>query len=131
MAFRNTHRVGDWLMLDDESGAVHYASEMRQIWNGTWRHKDNFETRQPQEFIHAGDDPRALRHIRPEPAFVSAVSVIPFLVGETNVRTPVNGPAQNIFTVARIDDPSGAGGQEGIGTMEIGATAAANPFVVR
>ena len=97
MAWRNTHRVGDYLMRDDESGFVHYRSEMVRLWDGTWRHKDNFETRQPQEFVQARSDPRALRHIRPEPTIEQmVVNTVSGEVGDTTVQTP-QSPAGHLF----------------------------------
>lgn len=87
MAIRNRHRVGDYLFLDDESGLVHYRSEMRQIWNGTWRHERNFETRQPQEFVRARNDPRALLNVRPEPRTPAVCAFTPPNVGSTTVPT--------------------------------------------
>ena len=36
MPIRNSWRIGDWLMKDDESEAVYYRSQMKKIWNGTW-----------------------------------------------------------------------------------------------
>lgn len=93
---RNSHRIGDYLMRDDESGFVEYRSSMLKIWNGTWRHKNMFETRQPQEFVQARSDPRAMRHIRPE--FITDVPVnsVSGFVGETDVPTPTS-PAGHLF----------------------------------
>lgn len=125
MPIRNTHRVGDWLMLDDESGAVYYRSEMRKIWNSTYRHVSQFETRQPQEFVRAKRDPKALRAIRPEPDFAISVSGQPILVGESNVLTKTNGPGSHLYpTIIFTTDPA-------IPDMEIEASAASNPFIVR
>lgn len=93
---RNTHRVGSYLMQDDESGFVHYVEDMVKLWDGTWRHKKNFETRQPQEFVRARSDPQALRHIRPEPLAEAPNNNPSGFVGETNVQTPVS-PAGHIF----------------------------------
>ena len=127
MAIRNGHRVGDWLMLDDESGAVHYRSEMRQIWNGTWRHKSQFETRQPQEFIQARNDPRALQDVRIEPVFASVQATVAFKVGNTNVDTNRNFPGSgSIFNFGLTVDVG-----TGIGVMTISATVAGTPFVVQ
>jgi hypothetical protein len=126
MAFRNTHRVGDWLMLDDESGAVHYRSDMRKIWDGTWRHKSMFETRQPQEFIKARNDPRALRHVRPEPVFASVQSTVAFKVGNTNVNTNPSFPGSgSIFNFGLTSDLG-----SGIGVMVIEGSVAGTPFIV-
>lgn len=108
MTIRNTHRVGSHLMMDDESGQVHYREEMRQIWDGTWRHWKNFETRQPQEFVIARNDPRVLRDVRPEPDVARGCSLTPITVGESSVTAP-QGPAWHVFDL-------------GIGDMEIGCT---------
>lgn len=97
MAWRNTHRIGDYLMRDDENGFVYYRSDMVRLWDGTWRHKDNFETRQPQEFVQARRDPRALRHIRPEPSIEETVTnTVNGLIGETIVETP-QSPSGHLF----------------------------------
>ena len=125
MPVRNRHRIGDWLVLDDESGRVHYASECRYVWDGSLRHHTQFETRQPQEFVKAKNDPIALTKIRPEPAFKKIDNVVFISVGETGVATKTNGPAAHLFSVEL------AGDDAGIGTMEIEASAESNPFTVR
>lgn len=94
--FRNRHRVGSYLLLDDESGFVHYREDMVRIWDGTWRRKDQFETRQPQEFVYARNDPKALRHIRPEPDVATPNNNPSGFIGETTVETPTS-PAGHIF----------------------------------
>lgn len=99
---RNRHRVGDYLMQDDESGFVHYRSQMRRIWNGTYRRADQFETRQPQEFVYARNDPRALRHVRPEPDVILPDNFVSSVVGATTVPAPT-GPATHIFDPAIPD----------------------------
>lgn len=99
MPIRNQHRVGDWLMLDDESGKVHYRSEMRRIWSGHFRHKSNFETRQPQEFVRAKNDPKALHDVRPEPAFATPDNTISSTVGDSSVSTKLDGPAAHLYDV--------------------------------
>lgn len=96
MAIRNRHRVGSYLMRDDESGLVHYREDMRIIWNGTWRHKSQFETRQPQEFVYARNDPKALRHIRPENRSAEPQNIPSGYVGNSTVYTP-QSPAGHIF----------------------------------
>ena len=93
---RNRHKVGDYLMLDDESGFVYYRSDMRRIWDGTFRHKKEFETRQPQEFVYARNDPKALRHIRPEPRSANIQATAAGCVGNSPVIRPV-GPATHLF----------------------------------
>jgi hypothetical protein len=99
-------------MVDDESGLVHYASEMVRIWDGTWRHHKNFETRQPQEFVRAKRDPVPLRHVRPEKK-TAAVDLSYDFIGQTNIPI-VQGPATHLYTYG-----------EGIGEMVIEGSAQA------
>lgn len=96
MPIRNRHRIGRYLMVDDESGFDHYDNEMRRIWDGTFRRRDQFETRQPQEFVRAGADPRALRHIRPADIADEPNNNPSGYVGESDVETPTS-PAGHIF----------------------------------
>jgi hypothetical protein len=105
-------------MRDDESGFVHYDDQMRRIWDGTYWHKKNFETRQPQEFVRAKNDPKALRHIRPEPDVVVPNNAPSGLVGESTVQTPTS-PAGHIFKDA-----------VGIGKMVIESTNSNTVFEV-
>lgn len=68
MPIRNTHRVGDYLMTDSESGLTFYASEMAKDWDGQWRHKDNLDGRHPQLDVAKAvkKDPAALTDINPK-----------------------------------------------------------------
>ena len=108
MPVRHRHQIGDYLMRDDESGLTHYRSEMVQIWNGNWVRRDQHETRNPQEFIKAGNDPIALRHIRPgQPGTTTCDN--PFVyVGETGILAPTDSPGAE-----ELKD-------RGVGTMQIG-----------
>jgi len=117
MPIRNTHKVGDSLMMDDESGLVHYRSEMVQIWDGTWRHHKSFETRHPQEFVKARRDPRALRHVRPEPLVATPLTTVRGQIGLTDIETG-QGPASHLF-------------EAGIGQMVIEEGSDAVVFKVR
>lgn len=118
MTIRRTFRVGDYLMRDDESGFIHYRSEMRKMWDGSFRHKDNYETRHPQEFVKAKSDPRALNDIRSETAAPSPNNYRTTTVGQTGVAAPT-GPASHLYSYA------------GIGTMIVDGTVAATKFGVR
>jgi len=113
--FRNRHRVGDWLVEDDESGDVHYASEMAEIWDGTIRHTKMYETRQPQEFIKALGDPYPVKPIRPQTPTSARTSADtnfnPFFIGQSGVPYGGTGPGSQYYAV-------------GIGTMAVDATAA-------
>ena len=112
MPIRNTHKVGDWLIEDEESGHIVYRSQVRKIWNGTYRRAKSYETRQPQEFVRAKNDPKALSEVRPAEPAAKACNSIDLFVGSTTVPAP-KGPAAHLY------DP-------GVDDMEIGCT-----FVVR
>jgi len=105
---RNRHKIGDYLMTDDMTGSVHYASEMRTQWNGLIVHHSRYEERHPQEFVRAGKDPFAVRDTRPVPDLAAPVNAIPYSVGVTNVPAPY-GPAAHLY-------------EPGIGEMKIGTT---------
>lgn len=70
---RNRHKRGDYLMRDDESGIVHYASDMVRRWDGHFVHHTQNETRNPQEFVVAKPDPKPLKHISEEPLIISTI----------------------------------------------------------
>jgi len=90
-----------------------------------YRRTKSFETRQPQEFIKAKSDPKALRAVRIAARTVSANPVIPLCIGLTTVLTKTNTPGANIFTVGILP------GDPGIGGMTIEAANNAGPFKVR
>lgn len=96
MPIRNRHRIGRYLMVDDESGFDHYDDQVRRIWDGTFRRNNQFETRQPQEFVRALNDPKALRHIRPEERAATPDNNPSGFIGESTVPTPTS-PAGHIF----------------------------------
>lgn len=118
-------KSGDWKLIDDESGKTIYASEARQIWDGSLRHFSSFETRHPQEFVKAKQDPKGLTEISLTDTIGNISNVVPFMVGQTSVRT-VTGPAAHIFGFGVLgnNDP-------GIGQMTIAASAESGPFFVR
>ena len=97
MPRRNTHRVGDYLMIDDESGFTHYASEMVERWDGLYVHRDNNETRHPQWFVKARNDPRALRNVRPDIDQALVDNTFDLDIGETAVPMRLDGPAAHLF----------------------------------
>ena len=109
MPIRNTHRVGDWLMVDEESGHTVYRSQCRKIWDGTFRRTSQFESRQPQELVKARSDPKALTDIRVEDTFAVPCNVQPTFVGNTNIRTK-DSAGSHLF------------GNPGIGDAEIGCS---------
>jgi hypothetical protein len=107
MPIRRRHKVGDWLVTDDESGIVHYRSEVTERWDGLYVRRDQYETRQPQEFVKAKTDPKAVKPIRPDGFVRSINNNIPNRIGLTDVLTPKNGPAAHLFSVWFKIGPTG------------------------
>ena len=97
MSIRNTHKVGDYLMQDDDSGYTIYRSEAVKRWDGLWVRKDQYETRQPQEFVRALNDPKALVEVRPESAAPAVSNTPSGTVGLSGVSAK-ESPADHIFT---------------------------------
>ena len=108
MPRRNRFRIGDWLVEDEESGKVYYHSQIKERWDGALVSRKSWETRQPQEFVEALNDPQALTDIRPADTVAAAQDVEPIYIGATSVVTPT-GPATHIF-------------RRGIGSMAVGLT---------
>ena len=96
MPARRPLRVGDYLMVDDESGRTYYRSEMVRRWDGAWVHWTQDEPRHPQEFVKALRDPAALRDTRPADLVKVPVNQAPNFVGVTTVPAP-RGPAWHLF----------------------------------
>jgi len=109
MPIRNTHRIGDYLMVDDDSGEVRYRSQLKKRWDGAWVQRKSWETRQPQEFVRPGTDPHPPSEVRSDGFTTQACSTIGIFIGATTVPVPSNGAAAHLF------DP-------GVGSMEIGCT---------
>ena len=59
------YKNGDYLMESDLTGRIAYRSEMRKMWNGLWCHKDEYEIRNPQDFLQARSDRSAVEVARP------------------------------------------------------------------
>lgn len=72
-------RIGDYLVVDDESGFTHVKSDIVRRWDGALVRKDQWETRNPQEFVKARKDPAPLKEVRPA-VEVSAYCPAPFTV---------------------------------------------------
>lgn len=110
---RNRHRVGRYLMVDDESGLVRYDDQMVKRWDGAFVRLEQNEYRNPQEFVRALKDPAPLRNIRPLQQIGPACGdYYTLYVGNTNVRAPT-GAATHLFDT-------------GVGQAEIGCS-----FIVR
>lgn len=58
------YRDGDHLMESDLTGRIMYRSEAVKLWDGNWCHKDEYEMRNPQDFIKAKQDRQAVKEVR-------------------------------------------------------------------
>lgn len=106
---RNQWRSGDWLVVDDESGFVCYASETIRRWDGLIVRADQNEPPHPQWFIRAKGDPYPVPFVRSDfPQEHVCTTIGPFFDG-TTVRRPV-GVASHLYVA------------DTIGTMEIGCS---------
>jgi hypothetical protein len=115
MKSRSGWKRGDWLVRDEESGFVEYASNVRKDYYGVLKRKDQADSRHPQDFVRAKNDPQ-IGYPQASPAITydtSAYNVSAFVYG-TNIPTPI-GPATHLFLpgVVQAGDP-------GIGEMIIG-----------
>ena len=117
MPIRNRHVVGEHLVVDDESGIVGYASEMRTRWDGAMVREKGWETKHPQYFVRAKRDPYPLKNVRPAAVVDEPTNVISTFIGETSVRTPLTGPAAHLFT--SVSNPPPVGGS-GVGFWLVG-----------
>ena len=68
----NYYKRGDWSAICDVCGFKFKASEMRKTWKGLYVCHDDYEPRQPQDFLRARTDKQSVPWARPEPedAFV-------------------------------------------------------------
>jgi hypothetical protein len=117
MARRRGWKSGDWLVRDEESGFVRYASEVTRDYYGVLKDKKEADEAHPQDFIRAKQDPYPVDPIAPPTrTYNTSAYVQGDFVGLTTVPAPF-GPATHIF------NPSGIPGNDpGIGQMEIGTT---------
>lgn len=92
-------QLGDWLVVDDESGLTILASESVKLWDGRLVHHDQYEERNPQEFVRAGRDPHPLPFARPDiaPDVAYPFNVESMFVGDSNVPTPIS-PASHLYS---------------------------------
>ena len=125
MAIRNRHRLGTHLVVDEESGFIHYSDNVVRRWDGVIVAKTSHESRHPQEFIRIPKESKIVSPIVPEPLVAfTTVEQQPF-IGNTSVFTPL-GPASHLFGYS---GPSSI--QQGIGFSIIESPSDALVFEVQ
>src|SRR3990167_8724454 len=112
MAVRNGWRPGRHLVVVDVTRITHWDDEVRKVWDGSIRHKRDYETRHPQEFVKAKGDPYPVKDARPAATLDTPSNFSGVLVEGIGVPVP-QGPAYHLFN-------------PGIGSMVVGKS-----FVVR
>jgi hypothetical protein len=109
VAVRNRYRKGDWLVRDDITGDIVYASETVEDWRGFRVHRKDADERNMQEFVRAYADPYPLPFVRPDNGMPENNECFVEFIGNTNVPSPTNSPASHLFDL-------------GIGEMVIGTS---------
>lgn len=68
MSYKPSWVPGDWLALCDVCGRKYKASKLKQRWDGLMCCSDDFEIRQPQDFVRGIADVMKTPWSRPEPS---------------------------------------------------------------
>ena len=99
MVWRNTWKSGDWLVQDEESGLVRYASQTRHDWKGLVVSKPFADYEQPQDFVRPGDDPTPVTYNSRVPDVLTVSTSTPLTIGRTGVPMPRNNAAFHLFAL--------------------------------
>lgn len=68
MSYKPSWKPGDWLALCDVCGRKYKASKLKQRWDGLMCCSDDYEIRQPQDFVRGVADVMKTPWSRPEPS---------------------------------------------------------------
>lgn len=117
MARRRGWKKGEWLVRDEESDFIEYASEVGYDYWGVLKKKSQKDPVHPQLFVRAKSDPSPVYPQNPPVRTynTSAYNLGDF-IGVTSVTAPV-GPATHLYNLNAVS-PS----DPGIGNMEIGVS---------
>jgi hypothetical protein len=109
-AGRRNWKNGDWLVQDEESGVVRYASKITRDYLGRLITKGYEDYEHPQNFIKGLNDPKALPFVHPvHEASAICQQFDSIYIGNTSVTAQRDGPADHLF-------------EQGIDEMEIGCS---------
>lgn len=106
MSYIPRYDKGDWIADCDVCGRKYKASDLTQRWDGLMCCEDDWEIRQPQDFVRGVPDTQIAPWLRPEPAdsFVPVTTYQPMVVYPSVSNSTlqvqfVEGPAkQNIIS---------------------------------
>ena len=77
MSYYSRYDKGDWKALCDVCGREFKASQLNKRWDGLMCCKQDWEPRQPQDFVRGVSDPQLVPWTRPEPTD----SYLPITIG--------------------------------------------------
>ena len=68
MSYFSRYDKGDWKALCDVCGREYKASQLNKRWDGLMCCRQDWEPRQPQDFVRGVADPQLVPWTRPEPS---------------------------------------------------------------
>lgn len=104
MSYTPRYDNGDWIADCDVCGRKYKASALSQRWDGLMCCDDDWEIRQPQDFVRGVPDTQIAPWLRPEPPD----QFITFAFTAPSVLIPVS----NIATLIKTKIPYSKSGQE-------------------
>lgn len=116
MSYIPSYDKGNWIADCDVCGRKYKASQLTQRWDGLMCCQDDWEIRQPQDFVRGVADTQIAPWLRPEPAdqfitftFTPPPVLIPvtetvtittlIFPSHTKSTTAINGSALNTITL--------------------------------
>lgn len=100
MSYRSRYDKGDWIADCDVCGRKYKASILQQRWDGLMCCPDDWEIRQPQDFVRGVPDTQIAPWLRPEPndSFIPVTTAQWLVSWVTNAVTLIahyiEGPAR-------------------------------------
>jgi hypothetical protein len=79
MGARDYYKKGDWNAICDVCGFKRKASEMKMRWDGIMCCPEDWEPRQPQDFVRGVPDDQTVPWTRPEPPDVFVIPPLALL----------------------------------------------------
>jgi len=99
LSYTSRYDSGDWIADCDVCGRKYKASALSERWDGLMCCDDDWEIRQPQDFVRGVPDTQIAPWLRPEPpdqfitfAFTPPAVVIPALTTVTIATLPIYAP---------------------------------------
>lgn len=59
------YKDGDYLLESDHTGRIMWRSEAVKLWNNLMVHRDEYEIRNPQDFLKARPEREPFKEVRP------------------------------------------------------------------